>query len=69
MTTIEYTCALLQINQQFSGSPLSEAQVFLVEISNAAGSRLVNSAFTFIQLLNLLSKILCYAAHSLVHKS
>ena len=44
---------ILQINQQFSGTPLSEfeANVFSVEISNAAGSRFVNSTlFTIIQL-------------------
>ena len=56
MTITAYTCVLVQINEQFSGSPLSEARVFSVEISNAAGSRLVNSAITFILLLNLFTE-------------
>ena len=56
-----HTCGFIQINEQFSGSPLNEAQVFSVEISNAAGSRFVNSTTIFMQLLNSFTKkpILC----------
>ena len=42
----------MQINELFSGTPLSdEAQVFSVEINNAAGSRFVSSTITLIDLL------------------
>ena len=44
--TLVRTCVFMQINELFSGRPLSEARVFSVEISNAAGSRFVNSTFT-----------------------
>ena len=36
----------MQINELFSGTPLSEGRVFSVENSNAAGSRFVHSTFT-----------------------
>ena len=69
MTITAYTCALLQINEQFSGSRLSEAQVFSIEISNAAGSRLVNYVITFIQLLTLPTENIVLCNTSSVHLS
>ena len=50
---LTFACVLMQINGQFSGRPLTEAHVFSVEISNAAGSRFVSCTCTctFIHLL------------------
>ena len=47
----------MQINEQFSGRPLSEfeANVFSVEISNAAGSRFVNSTFFTIIVMDVMT--------------
>ena len=45
-----HTCSFMQINEQFSGRPLNESQVFSVEISNATESRFVKSTIIFIQL-------------------